>query len=110
IWQLDKLVNLTAIPRVTVLRYAGTNMPVAAIAAELGARALLSCTVRYADNRVRITAELVDATGLQSLWQDNYEPSLDDVMDVFAVQADIAMNICNALSIVFTASERERLA
>jgi TolB-like protein len=110
IWQLDKLGNLTAIPRVTVLRYAGTNMPVAAIAAELGARALLSCTVRYADNRVRITAELVDATGLQSLWQDNYEPSLDDVTDVFAVQADIAMNICNALSIVFTASERERLA
>lgn len=110
IWQLDKLGNLTAIPRVTVLRYAGTTMPVAAIAAELGARALLSCTVRYADNRVRITAELVDATGLRSLWQDNYEPSLADVKDVFAVQADIAMNICNALSIVFTASERELLA
>jgi TolB-like protein len=110
IWQLDKLRNLTTIPRVTVLRYAGTDMPVAAIAAELGVRALLDCTVRYADNRVRITAELVDATGLQTLWQSNYEPSLADIKDVFAVQADIAMNIADACSILFTDAERELLA
>jgi TolB-like protein/tetratricopeptide (TPR) repeat protein len=110
IWQLDKVGNLTPIPRVTVLRYAGTEMPVAAIATELGARALLGCTVRYADSRVRITAELVDATGLQTLWQGEYEPSLADVTDVFAVQADIATNICEALSVVFTQRERELLA
>lgn len=110
IWQLDKVGDLTPIPRVTVLRYAGSDMPVAAIAAELGARALLGCTVRYADSRVRITAELVDATGLQTLWQGDYEPSLADVTDVFAVQADIAMNICEALSVVFTQRERELLA
>ena len=110
IWQLDKVGGLTPIPRVTVLRYADTDMAVAAIAAELGARALLGCTVRYADSRVRITAELVDATGLQTLWQGEYEPSLADVTDVFAVQADIAMNICEALSIVFTQRERELLA
>jgi TolB-like protein/tetratricopeptide (TPR) repeat protein len=110
IWQLDKVGDLTPIPRVTVLRYAGSDLPVAAIAAELGARALLGCTVRYADSRVRITAELVDATGLQTLWQGDYEPSLVDVTDVFAVQADIAMNICEALSVVFTQRERELLA
>jgi TolB-like protein len=110
IWQLDKLRNLNAIPRVTVLRYAGSDMPVAAIAAELGARALLACTVRYADNRVRITAELVDASGLQTLWQQEYEPSLTDIKDVFAVQADIAMNIADACSVVFTPYERQLLA
>jgi TolB-like protein len=110
IWQLDKVGDLTPIPRVTVLRYAGSDLPVATIAAELGARALLGCTVRYADSRVRITAELVDATGLQTLWQGDYEPSLADVTDVFAVQADIAMNICEALSVVFTQRERELLA
>ena len=85
-------------------------MPIAAIAAELGARALLDCTIRYADNRVRITAELVDATGLQTLWQGDYEPSLADIKDVFAVQADIAMNIADACSVVFTPAERELLA
>jgi len=109
IWQLDKLRNLNAIPRVTVLRYADTDLPVAAIAAELGARALLACTVRYAESRVKITAELVDATGLQTLWQSEYEPSLADIEDVFAVQADIAMNIADACSVALTDAELELL-
>ena len=109
IWQLDKLRNLTPIPRLTVLRYAGTALSTSEIATELSVRALLGCTIRYADNRVRITAELIDSTGLQTLWQDNYEPSLTDITDVFAVQADIAMNIANALSVVFTPAERELL-
>jgi len=109
IWQLDKLRNLTPIPRLTVLRYAGTELSISEIAAELSVRALLGCTIRYADNRVRITAELIDSTGLQTLWKDDYEPSLAAIADVFAVQADIAMNIANALSVVFTPAEREVL-
>lgn len=110
IWQLDKLKNLNAIPRLTVLRYAGTNLSVAQIASELSVRALLGCTIRYADNRVRITAELVDSTGLMTLWQQAYEPSIADIADVFAVQADIAMNIAGALSVVFTPAEQALLA
>lgn len=109
IWQLDKLRNLTPIPRLTMLRYAGTTLSSAEIAAELSVRALLGCTVRYADDRARITAELVDSTGLQTLWQSSYEPSLADIADVFAVQADIAMNIADALTVVFTPGERELL-
>jgi pentatricopeptide repeat protein len=109
IWQLDKLRNLNPIPRLTVLRYADAELPIAAIAAELSVRALLDCTVRYSDNRVRITAELIDSTGLQTLWQADYEPSVADIKDVFAVQADIAMNIANALSVVFTPGEQSLL-
>jgi pentatricopeptide repeat protein len=109
IWQLDKLKNLNAIPRLTVLRYADTQLSVAEIATELSVRALLGCTIRYADNRVRITAELVDSSGLTTLWQMSYEPSLTDIADVFAVQADIAMNIAGALSVVFTPAEQELL-
>jgi TolB-like protein/tetratricopeptide (TPR) repeat protein len=109
IWQLDKLRNLTPIPRLTMLRYAGTTLSSAEIAAELSVRALLGCTVRYAEDRARITAELVDSTGLQTLWQGSYEPSLADIADVFAVQADIAMNIADALTVVFTPGERELL-
>ena len=70
IWQLDKLQELDCRFRdVTVLRYADTELSISEIAAELSVRALLDCTIRYADNRVRITAELVDSTGLQTLWQ-----------------------------------------
>lgn len=109
IWQLGKLTNLTPIPRVTVLRYATTTLSSAQIAAELEVLALLDCTVRYADSRVRITAELVDSTGLQTLWQGTYEPSVADIADVFAAQADIAMHIADALAVVFTPGERELL-
>jgi TolB-like protein len=109
IWQLDKVSNLTAIPRLTVLRYTDTTLSIAMIAAELGVRALLGCTVRYAESRVRITAELVDSTGLTTLWQGDYEPSLAEVADVFAVQADIARNIANALAVVLIPGERELL-
>ena len=109
IWQLDKLRNLNTIPRLTVLRYAGTTLSIAQIAAELSARALLACTVRYAENRVRISAELIDSTGLQTLWRADYEPSLADIADVFAVQADIAMNIAHALSVAFTPAEQALL-
>jgi TolB-like protein/Tfp pilus assembly protein PilF len=105
IWQLDKLRNLNPIPRRTVLTYAGTSMTIAEIAEELDVRALLDCTVRYANERVKITAELIDAAGAQMLWQDEYEPSITELADVFAVQAEIAMNIANALSVVFTPEE-----
>lgn len=106
IWQLDKLRNLTPIPRLAVLRYAGTDTAISEIAAELRVEALLDCTVRFANDRLRITAELVDATDLKTLWQDDYEPSLSDIANVFAVQADIATNIANALSVVFSPGER----
>jgi TolB-like protein len=110
IWQLDKLQNLNPIPRRTVLPYAGTTLPIAEMAEQLDVRALLDCTVRYANDRIKITAELVDATGAQTLWQGEYEPSITELADVFQAQADIAMNIANAMSVVFTAEEFALLA
>ena len=109
IWQLGKLRNLTPIPRLTVLRYAGTGRAISEIAAELRVEALLDCTVRYANDRLRITAELIDSTGLETLWQDDYESSLSDIENVFAVQADIATNIAAALSPALEPGERALL-
>jgi TolB-like protein/tetratricopeptide (TPR) repeat protein len=106
IWQLDKLKELNPLPRRVVLPYADTRLTLAEIARELDVEALLDCAVRYANGRVRITAELLDAGAARTLWQDDYEPSIADLGDVFAVQADIAMNIANALSVVFTTEER----
>jgi TolB-like protein/tetratricopeptide (TPR) repeat protein len=108
IWQLDKLRNLNPIPRRIVLPYSDTSLTLAEIADELSVQALLDCTVRYANGRIRITAELLDASG-ERLWRDDYEPSIADLADVFGVQADIAMNIANELSVVFTTEERRLL-
>lgn len=110
IWQLDKIRNLNPIPRRIVLPYADTRLTLVEIASELGVQALLDCTVRYANGRVRIAAELLDASGARTLWRNDYEPSINDLDDVFGVQADIAMNIANAMSVVFTPEEYALLA
>jgi TolB-like protein/tetratricopeptide (TPR) repeat protein len=110
VFALDKVRNLNVIPARAVLPYANTNLTIAEIADELDVRALLDCTVRYANERVKITAELIDATGAELLWQDDYEPSVTELADVFAVQADIAKNIANVLSVVLTGEETRLLA
>ena len=109
IWQLDKLRNLNTIPRVTVLRYAGTDA--ADRPDRRGARSPRPARLHGPLRRKPRAhhAELVDATGLQTLWRADYEPSLADIEDVFAVQADIAMNIADACSVAFTPAERELL-
>jgi adenylate cyclase len=60
-------------------------------------------SVRYANNRVRITAQLIDAATDEHLWSEAYER---DFADIFAIQADIAMNIANALKAEFSLAEQ----
>ncbi|HET8699920.1 MAG TPA: hypothetical protein VFO94_20725 [Gammaproteobacteria bacterium] len=104
--RLMKLSDLTVTPRAAVARYTGENRPIAEIAAELRVRSVLAATVRYADNRVRIAAELVEGSTGRPLWSDTYER---EFADVFAIQADIAMNIANALQATFSPAEQRVL-
>ncbi len=104
--QLGKLRNLNAAPRRAVLRFGDTDLGVAQIAAELGVQAVVDCSVRYASNRVRISAELIDADSERSMWSDVYER---DLRDLFAIQADIAMNIANAVGAEFSSAEQAQL-
>jgi TolB-like protein len=107
IQRLGKLQNLNVMPRRAMLPYADRQLSVAQIAAELRARALLDCTVRYANDRLRVTANLLDASGTATLWSDIYD---NDFADVFAIQADIAMNVANALAVEFSPEERNLIA
>ena len=104
--QLSKLRNLNATPRRGVLRYAETDLGIRQIASELGVQAVMDCSVRYAENRVRISAELIDGQSERSIWSDVYER---DLAGVFAIQADIAMNIANAVGAEFSAAEQAQL-
>jgi TolB-like protein len=103
--QLAKLRNLTVISRTSVARYANTDLSVPQIAEELRVGAVMEGSVRYSNDRVRIQATLIDPTNDQSLWSDTYER---DFADVFAIQADIAMNIANALETEFSSSSNRR--
>lgn len=104
--QLGKLRNLSATPRRGVLRYAESDLGIRQISTELGVQAVVDCSVRYADERVRISAELIDGQSERSMWSDVYER---DLAEVFAIQADIAMNIANAVGAEFSAAEQAQL-
>lgn len=104
--RLMKLSNLTVTPRASVARYAEQGRSPTEVAAELRVQSVLAATVRYADNRVRISPELFDGSTGRVLWSDTYEREL---ADVFAIQADIAMNIANALQAEFSPAEQRAL-
>jgi len=100
---LAKLRNLSVISRTSVLRYADSDLSIPEIARELNVGTVMEGSVRYANNRVRITAQLIDAATDEHLWSEAYER---DFADIFAIQADIAMNIANALKAEFSLEEQ----
>ena len=62
-------------------------------------------SVRYAKNRVRITTQLIDAETDEHLWSETYERDFDDI----CAQADIAMNIANAIEAEFSIEEQQSI-
>src|SRR6266851_3236291 len=83
------------ISRNTTFTYKGPAVDVARVARELGVRYVLEGSVRRAGNRVRITAQLIDAGTGRHLWADRYDREL---ADVFAVQDEIARTITGELA------------
>jgi TolB-like protein len=71
-----------------------TAMDVREIASRLGARYVLEGSFRQAGQRVRITAQLVDAATGSNIWADRYER---DLADIFTIQDDIADSVVGAI-------------
>jgi adenylate cyclase len=82
------------ISRSTSFTYKGPAVDIAKMARELGVRYVLEGSIRRAGNRVRITAQLIDAETGHHLWADRYDREL---ADVFAVQDEIAQSITGAI-------------
>lgn len=104
--QLAKLKNLNVISRTSVLRYAENRPPIPEIATELKVTSVMEGSVRYANDRVLVTVQLIDPETDSHLWSESYP---GDLSDVFAIQADIAMNVANALQAEFSAEEQQRI-
>jgi len=107
ITDLSKLSGLFVIARNSVFTYKGKPVKVGDVSKELGVRYVLEGGVRKADNRLRITAQLVDATTGYHLWTERYDRSLKDI---FALQDEVVQNIVAALAVRLTEGEQERLA
>ena len=104
---LAKIRALKVISRTSVMRYKGTTTPLPEIAAELGVDAVVEGSVVRSGNRVRITAQLIEAATDQHLWAENYER---DLTDILALQAEVARAIAGEIQIVLTPQEERRLA
>ena len=75
-------------------------------AKQLGARYILEGSVRRAGNRVRITAQLIDAKDGAHLWAERYDRAVDDI---FAIQDEIMLTLATELQVKLTEAEQARL-
>jgi eukaryotic-like serine/threonine-protein kinase len=104
---LGRFGSLHVKSRTSVVGYRGTSKPVAAIARELGVDLLVEATWLPIDDRVRISAKLIDAATDRQLWADSYERRLEDVL---GLQAEVAGEIARAIQGRLSPADRARLA
>jgi TolB-like protein len=104
--QLAKIKDLSVIARTSVMGYAATDKKIPEIAAELNVGAVLEGSVRYEENHVRITAQLIDAKTGAHLWSEAYDRELKGI---FAIQSDIALKITDAMKAEFDVGERKAI-
>ncbi len=105
ITDLSKLSGLFVISRNSVFLYKGKAVRPEQVSLELGVRYVLEGSVRKVGNRVRITAQLIDATTGYHLWAERYDRELQDI---FAVQDEVTQKIVAALQIKLTMGEQVR--
>jgi serine/threonine protein kinase/Flp pilus assembly protein TadD len=105
--ELLKIKQLEIFPRSEMLAF--RDKPVTALQAgqQLGAAYVLEGSIRRSGTRVRITAQLVEASTRHSVWAERFDRQLEDV---FAIQEEIARNIAQALRITLTPQEEKTIA
>ena len=106
ITDLSKIAGLLVISRNSSFTYKGRSVDVRVVGRDLGVRSVLEGSIRRAGNRVRITAQLIDATNGAHLWGDRYDR---DLTDIFAVQDDVTRRIVDALKVTLSPAESARL-
>ncbi len=93
---------LRIISRTSVMRYKGQRRPIAEIARELNVDAVVEGSVRRAGDRVRITAQLIEAATERHLWAKSYER---DMKEVLALQGEVAAAIVAEIQVTVTPQE-----
>lgn len=95
---LAKVEGLVVAARTSSFRFRGENVDIAEVAERLGVQTVLEGSIRSGGDRVRITAQLVNADGYH-LWSDRYDRSIGEMKDLIRVQEEIAQSIVAALSL-----------
>ena len=106
ITELAKISNLRVISRTSIQCYKKVRKSLRQIARRLNVDAVVEGTVLRSGNRVRITAQLIDARREAHLWAEGYER---DIGDVLRLQAELAQAIAHQIHVKLTNDERSRL-
>jgi adenylate cyclase len=106
ITDLSRLTGLLVTARSSVFTTKGKAVKPDQVSREFGVRYIIEGSVRKANDQVRITAQLVDATTGYHLWAQRYDR---DLQDIFAVQDDIARRITKALAVQLTGEEEKQI-
>jgi TolB-like protein/Flp pilus assembly protein TadD len=103
---ISRIGELSVISRTSVMRYKDTTLSIAQIAQELAAGSIIEGSIRKAGNRVRITAQLIQAESDKHVWSQSYDR---DLTDVFAIQGDIAGQVAEALKVQLLSKEKQSI-
>jgi adenylate cyclase len=103
---LSKVPRIFVIARNSTFTYKGKAVKVKQVAEELGIHYVVEGSVRKTGEKVRITAQLIDALSGHHLWAERYDR---DLKDIFALQDEITLKIVTALQVKLTTGEQGRL-
>jgi TolB-like protein/DNA-binding winged helix-turn-helix (wHTH) protein/Tfp pilus assembly protein PilF len=99
--------RLGVIARTSSMQYKGASKSAAQVAHELGVDYVLEGSVRWNDQRVRVTAQLIQASDQTHLWAADFDR---DPGDVLRLQSDLALAISNKIELTLSPPVRARLA
>jgi adenylate cyclase len=105
ITELSRFSELFVIARNSSFQYKGKAIDVRQVGRELGVRYVLEGSVRRAHDRIRVTAQLIEATTGTHRWAEHYDRNLEDV---FGVQDDVVRTIVTILAAHVRRAETER--
>ncbi len=105
--RLSQIADLKVISRTSTQQFRDSSENIREIAKQLGVVNILEGTVQKADGRVRVHVQLIDAIRDAHIWAERYDR---DLVDIFAVESDIASKIADALKAKLTGAERRAIA
>ena len=104
---LSRLPSFFVISRTTTSTYKGKSVTVKQVAEDLGVQFVLEGSVQRDGDRMRVTAQLIDALSGRHIWADRYDR---DMTDLFAVQDEIALNVVSNIGAELQTGEADRIS
>ena len=88
------------------MQYKKNPKPIREIGRELGVAVILEGSVQRSAEKVRITAQLIDANSDEHMWSDSYDR---DARDIFSIQREVAISIADVLNATLSITETQQL-